>query len=343
MNTFLSALSWGARPFVPLWDWLKRYHLDKLIITGGSMAVFIWAFTIFFGFWLSALFTFLLFVHEMGHVVALKWRGLQASSPIFIPFLGAVVIMKQQPKDADEEAFVGYGGPLFGSLAAFVVYGIWMAMPSHPVTLLLASMLATLLNLYNMAPIPPLDGGRITRGMGWWFKYLGFIFIAGFAVAFQSPAVVFLTLLVLVMSGGGMKAKHRLIFGIYCELLMLAMFVLKIGYSGSLAGALPLLLVSTYINVMIFMSYRKSLKLEKLVAERLVFYHTLEPKIGREMTAELFKRFPAASEAVVLGEESEFFTRAQKVKWMALYITLLAALIFCMGLQWAAVRALISG
>lgn len=318
-------------PFAPVWQWLKRYHLDKVVITGGSMAVFIWAFTLFFGFWLSALFTFLLFIHEMGHVVALRWRGLSSSSPIFIPFLGAVVILRNQPRDADEEALVGYGGPFFGSLAAFATYGIWMAMPSHPRTLLLGGMIATMLNLYNMAPIPPLDGGRVTRGFGGWFKYLGFIFIAIFAFAFQSPSIPLLTMIVLVM-GGGMVAKHRLIFGVFCQLLMVAMIALRIGFQGTLLSAWPLVLIATYLNVMIYWSYRKDRKLKQFREERVNYYSNLRPELRDEMIASLPQE----------AGEPDPFTGTQKMKWLLLYTGLLAALILFMYLQWVEIQLLLN-
>jgi Zn-dependent protease len=104
-----------------------------------------------------------IYVHEIGHVVALKRLGIAASSPMFIPGLGAVVRLQQYPIDADEEAQVGLAGPRWGlgiSLVAFV-----LARLTHSDALGAIARVSAWINLFNLIPIPPLDGGRGFRAL----------------------------------------------------------------------------------------------------------------------------------------------------------------------------------
>jgi Zn-dependent protease len=105
-----------------------------------------------------------IYVHEIGHVVALKRLGIAASSPMFIPGFGAVVRLHQYPIDADEEAQVGLAGPRWGlgvSLVAFLV-----ARLTHSDALGAIAKVSAWINLFNLIPIPPLDGGRGFRALG---------------------------------------------------------------------------------------------------------------------------------------------------------------------------------
>lgn len=104
-----------------------------------------------------------IYVHEIGHVVALKRLGIAASSPMFIPGFGAVVRLKQYPIDADEEARVGLAGPRWGlgiSAAAFA-----LGHATHAPALLAIATTSAWINLFNLVPIAPLDGGRGFRAL----------------------------------------------------------------------------------------------------------------------------------------------------------------------------------
>ncbi len=74
------------------------------------MLLMIWVYAMMFGWRFAAGFVFLIFVHEMGHVIAAKWLGMPVSAPLFIPFVGASIIMKENPRDAWTEALMAYGG-----------------------------------------------------------------------------------------------------------------------------------------------------------------------------------------------------------------------------------------
>src|SRR5215470_15005018 len=108
----------------------------------------------------AAGFIALMFAHEMGHYVAARQCGLDVGAPAFIPFVGAWINLKEQPRDVRTEAYVAAAGPLVGTVSAVAVY-LWGR--STDSSLLIAIAYAGLfLNLFNLLPISPLDGGRIT-------------------------------------------------------------------------------------------------------------------------------------------------------------------------------------
>ncbi len=124
-----------------------------------SMLISIWAYAMFWGWPFAAGFVALIFIHEMGHVFALRIMGIPASAPMFIPFVGAAIVMKQMPKNAFVEAVGAYGGPLLGTLGAIGCVAIGLATGNLFWYALASS--GFLLNLFNLLPISPLDGGRI--------------------------------------------------------------------------------------------------------------------------------------------------------------------------------------
>jgi len=147
--------------------------------TIGSMAVSILAYMWFFrGDWQLAVgFVLLILVHEMGHVFALKYYGYSASPPIFIPFMGALINLRQPPRNAWEEAVIGIGGPVLGTLGALAFFAVWRFFPGYslaPLCLELA-VFGFMLNFFNMLPIPPLDGGRITAAISPWVWVAGIL------------------------------------------------------------------------------------------------------------------------------------------------------------------------
>ena len=104
-------------------------------------------------------FVLLILVHECGHAVVLRREGIPAGAPVFIPFLGAVIAMRGMPRDAYVEAKVGLGGPVLGSLAAWAV--LWAGHAAGSPMLVNIGHAGVLVNLFNLVPVAPLDGGRI--------------------------------------------------------------------------------------------------------------------------------------------------------------------------------------
>ena len=122
------------------------------------MFVSVLAYTLLWGWTFAIGFVLLMFVHEMGHVIVLKRQGIPASLPMFIPFLGAFVNMRGMPRDAYQEALSGLAGPYFGTAGAVVV-GFWGHATGSNFLLQLAA-IGFFLNLFNLLPMLPLDGGR---------------------------------------------------------------------------------------------------------------------------------------------------------------------------------------
>jgi Zn-dependent protease len=123
-----------------------------------------------FGWRYAAGFVALLLIHELGHYAAARRKGLAVGAPIFIPFVGAYIALKQQPHNVETEAYVAMAGPLLGTFGAFAIYALARYQESD--LLLAVSYAGFLLNLFNLLPISPLDGGRITAIVcprGWLF------------------------------------------------------------------------------------------------------------------------------------------------------------------------------
>jgi Zn-dependent protease len=133
---------------------------SKLLTSGGTMLVSLVVYAFMFGWKYAAGFIVLLFLHEMGHYIAARQRGLNVGLPTFIPFVGAWINLKDLPHDAETEAHVGLGGPLLGTVGAIGCY--YLARDSGPTWLLAVAYSGFFLNLFNLIPLSPFDGGRIT-------------------------------------------------------------------------------------------------------------------------------------------------------------------------------------
>jgi len=145
----------------------------KLLTTAGTALVSVVVYSLFFGWSFAIGFVVLLFVHEMGHVIQLRREGVKASAPMFIPLLGAVVMMKSMPDDALAEARVGLAGPILGTAGSAACLAIAEATGSDLLRAL--AYVGFLLNLINLVPLTPFDGGRAMAAMApaMWFVGLG--------------------------------------------------------------------------------------------------------------------------------------------------------------------------
>ena len=158
-----------------------------------SMLVSIWAYAMFWGWSFAAGFVVLIFIHEMGHVLALRMMGIRASAPMFIPFVGAHIVMQQMPKNAFAEAVAAYGGPLLGTLGAIGCVGIGMATGNLFWYALASS--GFLLNLFNLLPISPLDGGRIIGVISPKLWVLGLLGAVGLFYLTWSPILALIVIM----------------------------------------------------------------------------------------------------------------------------------------------------
>jgi Zn-dependent protease len=168
--------------------------LPVLLKTGGTMLFSMWAYALKWG-WLYAVgFVLLILVHECGHLIIARFFGLKVGAPVFLPFFGAFIALKEAPKDAWIEAWVGIGGPLLGTVGAVVCEGLFLA-TGNPLFRALAYS-GFFLNLFNLAPIGMLDGGRIVTALSPWLWLVGAAVIAGLIVLHPN----FLLVLILIMS-----------------------------------------------------------------------------------------------------------------------------------------------
>jgi Zn-dependent protease len=139
---------------------LSGLKLGKLLTTGGTMLLSVFVYSLIFGWGYAVGFIALLFVHEMGHYIAARQRGLAVGAPTFIPFVGAWIELKDRPHDAETEAYVGVAGPLVGTLGALACYYLARSLDSQ--LLLAVAYSGFFLNLFNLIPLAPFDGGRVS-------------------------------------------------------------------------------------------------------------------------------------------------------------------------------------
>ena len=173
----------------------------KLLATFGSAFVSIAAYALLWGWPFAVGFVVLLFLHELGHVIQLRREGVKASAPMFIPFLGAVITARSMGDDAAAEARVGLAGPILGAVASLVPLGIWLATGSDFWRAL--AYVGFFLNLFNLLPVLPLDGGRAMAALSPAIWLVGLVALVAIAIAFPNPILFFILIF------GGVESWRR--------------------------------------------------------------------------------------------------------------------------------------
>jgi Zn-dependent protease len=164
----------------------------KLLSTAGSMLVSVAAYALLWGWAFGAGFVALLFIHEAGHYVQMRREGIRPSWMVFIPFLGAAVGARSLGGNALAEARIGLAGPVVGTVgcAAVALVGalgggeFWLAL----------AFTGFLLNLFNLLPIVPLDGGRAMAAMSPWMWWAGFAAVVVLAFTWPNPVIILIAL-----------------------------------------------------------------------------------------------------------------------------------------------------
>jgi len=147
----------------------------------GFSALFsVAVYSLIFGWQFAVGLVLLLFVHEMGHAIVMKLKGIPIGGMIFIPLLGAAVIMKQMPKNAKDEAEVGIAGPIAGAIAAMVCLTLAREYPDMVWAPL--AYFGFFINLFNLIPIVPFDGGRVLGAIDRRIWIIGFIGLVAFQI-----------------------------------------------------------------------------------------------------------------------------------------------------------------
>jgi len=149
----------------------EGFGLPQFAVAGASMAVSIAAYAIKAPLPLVLGFVIIILIHEIGHAVAIRAKGLRAGVMVFIPFIGGAVTLKDQPRSAYDDAQIGLAGPIAGTVASLIVLQIYKWSDS-PLYLAIAAA-GFAVNLLNLLPIGMLDGGRISAAVTKWMWVFG--------------------------------------------------------------------------------------------------------------------------------------------------------------------------
>jgi Zn-dependent protease len=149
----------------------EGFGAAQYAVAGGSFVVTIAAYTTQAPLAVVVGFVVITLIHEIGHAIAIRMKGLRAGFMVFIPFIGGAVTLKDQPRSAYDDALIGLAGPVAGTIASLIVLQAWK-WTSEP-TLLFIALLGFALNLFNLLPLGMLDGGRISGAVTKWMWVLG--------------------------------------------------------------------------------------------------------------------------------------------------------------------------
>ena len=184
---------------------LKLLTFGKLLLTFGSMLVSMWAYSHIFGWPFAIGIVLLIFIHECGHAFAARRLGIQSSLMVFIPFMGAFVSTKRGGKSIVEDAYIGIMGPVVGT-AACVACALLYLPTGNPLWLALAEW-GFFVNLFNLAPTVPLDGGWIAPLFS--PKLLAFGAVILIFIGFRNPLIWVLGVLSIPRVVSGWKADPK--------------------------------------------------------------------------------------------------------------------------------------
>jgi Zn-dependent protease len=172
---------------------LTGAKFGKILLTVGTMALSIWAYSLLYGWPFAIGFVALIFVHEMGHFAAARQKGLNVGAPTFIPFFGAWISLKDTPMNVETEAYIAFAGPLVGTVGALACY--FLARHYDSRLLLALSYSGFFINLFNLIPLSPFDGGRITAILSPRMWLIGAPVLLGLFLWRPSPLLVVMAIM----------------------------------------------------------------------------------------------------------------------------------------------------
>ncbi len=181
--------------------WLAVIFKFKAFTTFGSMFLSLWAYALFFGWQFAVGFIALLFIHELGHAAVMRWQGIKTTPILFVPFMGAVIGMREMPRNVFAEAQMALGGPILGTIGAMGCLVLWQV-TGTPIFLALAYS-GFILNLFNLLPVSPLDGGRAMAAISLWGWLIGLALLLLLFLRVHSLILGFILIV------GGMEVFNR--------------------------------------------------------------------------------------------------------------------------------------
>ncbi|MEZ5852386.1 MAG: site-2 protease family protein [Hyphomicrobiaceae bacterium] len=172
---------------------LNASKLGPALWSSLSIVASIWVYAQFLGWPFAVGFVGLIFVHELGHYLAARDRGLDVGLPVFVPFVGAWIALREQPMNAQTEAYIAYAGPFVGTIGAYACF--WYGRAHGDLLFLVLAKSGFILNLFNLIPVSPLDGGRITAVLTPRVWLLGVPCLLGLWLYWPSPMLILVAVL----------------------------------------------------------------------------------------------------------------------------------------------------
>lgn len=171
---------------------LSLANLSSLLFSFSTMFVSFGAYGLAYGWSFGAAFVILILVHELGHYILMKAADLDPGLPVFVPFLGAWVKMSKLPDNQGLNAWVALAGPLLGGIFAMAIVLLALFWQSN--FLMAVGNVGCVLNLFQLLPVRPLDGGFIVPALGKWRLACGLLSLFFLALLWQMPLLCLLTL-----------------------------------------------------------------------------------------------------------------------------------------------------
>jgi Zn-dependent protease len=172
---------------------LSLVKFSKFLTTGLSMFVTVGVYATICPWGFAIGIVLLLFVHEMGHVLMMRRHGLRASAPVFVPFMGAAIFLRDHPQDARTEAEIGIGGPILGTVGALACLGLFFLTGNS--LFLNLTYIGFMINLFNLIPLTPLDGGRVAAAISPKLWLVGLIAMLAAYFKWHNPIMLFILIL----------------------------------------------------------------------------------------------------------------------------------------------------
>ncbi|HSP17010.1 MAG TPA: site-2 protease family protein [Thermoanaerobaculia bacterium] len=214
-------------------------------VAAGSIVVTIAAYATKFRFGLVVGFVLVTLIHEIGHAVAIRAKGLRAGFMVFIPFIGGAVTLKDQPRSAYDDAQIGLAGPIAGTAASLISLQIfkWTGNPLY----LLIALAGFILNMINLVPLGLLDGGRISAAVTKWMWVFGGAILT--YKVFKQPNPLLILILVLA------------VFQVYASILRE-----KEGSFYEISGAQRAAIAVAYFSLVIFLGHQTFLAIDRVAS-----------------------------------------------------------------------------
>ncbi len=178
--------------------------LLKSLTFGGSFFISLFFYALFWGWKFALVFVLMILAHEMGHYVTIRNYGLPARLPMFIPFFGAYT-MGGVPQNLEHDAYIALAGPLTGLGVSVACYAF--GFQTHDVFWYMAAYVGAMINLFNMIPALPFDGGRVAGAISPALWIGGFVVFVGASLALHIP--IFFIILFGIMALPGVIAALR--------------------------------------------------------------------------------------------------------------------------------------